>query len=125
MSPCSRARSIHWEISERRSPLRSSSSCASRSRASRERCTSSTGREYSQAAPHPLGRDALVFVLALGAALTYGAGDFLGGIATKRAGTSVGVVALSSVIGVVLLLALVWFVPADPTVEDVAWGAAG
>ena len=34
-------------------------------------------------------------------------------------------VAISSVIGVVLLAMMVGFVPADPTVDDVAWGAAG
>jgi drug/metabolite transporter (DMT)-like permease len=64
-------------------------------------------------------------LLALAAALTYGAGDFFGGIATKRAGESIGVVALSSVIGAALLLCVVWFVPSDPTVADFAWGAAG
>jgi drug/metabolite transporter (DMT)-like permease len=37
----------------------------------------------------------------------------------------VGVVAISSVTGVVLLAAIVWFVPSDPTVDDVAWGAVG
>ncbi|MCJ7671431.1 MAG: DMT family transporter [Acidimicrobiia bacterium] len=67
----------------------------------------------------------MVFVLALAAALTYGAGDFLGGIATKRSDGSLGVVALSSAVGVALLLGLVWVFPADPTAADLAWGAAG
>jgi drug/metabolite transporter (DMT)-like permease len=67
----------------------------------------------------------VAFFLALGAALTYGAGDFLGGIASKRTGESVGVVALSSLVGVGLLLVVVWFVPSDPTSADLAWGAAG
>jgi drug/metabolite transporter (DMT)-like permease len=64
-------------------------------------------------------------LLAIGAALTYGAGDFLGGIATKRAGDSIGVVAISSAVGVGLLLTFVWFVPSDPSAADFAWGAAG
>src|SRR6185503_7998083 len=106
MSPCSRARSIHCEISERRAPLRNSSSSARRSRASRERCVSSTGREYRRGQSPSARKNALVFLLAIGAALTYGAGDFLGGIATKRAGASVGVVAVSSITGVVLLIGI-------------------
>lgn len=36
-----------------------------------------------------------------------------------------GVVALSSLVGVGLLLCFIWFVPADPTAADVLWGAAG
>jgi drug/metabolite transporter (DMT)-like permease len=67
----------------------------------------------------------VVFLLALGAALTYGAGDFLGGIATKRAGDSLGVVAVSSIAGVLLLGTFVWVVPSKPTVADFLWGAAG
>ncbi len=68
----------------------------------------------------------MVFFVALIAAVTYGAGDFLGGIATKRSGSSIGVVALSSLVGLALLVVgLVWLVPADPTVSDFAWGAAG
>jgi drug/metabolite transporter (DMT)-like permease len=67
----------------------------------------------------------VAFVLALAAALTYGAGDFLGGIATKRSGSSVGVVALSSLVGLGLLALLVWVVPGDPTAADLLWGAAG
>jgi drug/metabolite transporter (DMT)-like permease len=63
-------------------------------------------------------------VLSILAALTYGAGDFLGGIATKRSGTSFGVVAVSSVAGVAILLAVVWAFPADPTRADLAWGSA-
>jgi drug/metabolite transporter (DMT)-like permease len=73
-----------------------------------------------------VGDDAvMVFGLALAAALTYGAGDFLGGIATQRSGSSLGVVAMSSVIGVALLLVLVWVFPSEPTGADLAWGAAG
>lgn len=65
----------------------------------------------------------MVFLVALAAALTYGAGDFLGGIATKRSGSSLGVVAFSSLVGLALLAVLVWVVPADPTAADFAWGA--
>jgi drug/metabolite transporter (DMT)-like permease len=67
----------------------------------------------------------MAFVLALAAALTYGAGDFLGGIATKRSGSSLGVVAMSSLVGLGLLAVLVWVVPGDPTAADLLWGAAG
>lgn len=67
----------------------------------------------------------MVFVLALAAALTYGAGDFLGGIATKRSGDSLSVVAMSSLVGIVLLSVLVGLVPSEPTVADLGWGAAG
>ena len=67
----------------------------------------------------------MAFVLALAAALTYGAGDFLGGIATKRSGSSLGVVALSSLVGLALLGVLVGVVPGDPTPADLLWGAAG
>ncbi len=67
----------------------------------------------------------MAFVLALAAALTYGAGDFLGGIATKRSVSSVGVVALSSLVGLGLLALMVWVVPGDPTAADLLWGAAG
>jgi drug/metabolite transporter (DMT)-like permease len=35
------------------------------------------------------------------------------------------VVAISSAVGVGLLLTFVWFVPSDPTAADIAWGAAG
>jgi drug/metabolite transporter (DMT)-like permease len=66
----------------------------------------------------------MAIVLAIGAALTYGAGDFLGGIATKRVGESLGVVAASSAVGVALLLLLVPVVGGDPTIDDMAWGAA-
>lgn len=63
-------------------------------------------------------------VLAIGAALTYGAGDFLGGIATKRVGESLGVVAISSAAGVVFLLLLVPVVGGTPAATDLAWGGA-
>jgi drug/metabolite transporter (DMT)-like permease len=66
----------------------------------------------------------MAIFLAIGAALTYGASDFLGGIATKRVGESLGVVAASSAVGVALLLLLVPVFGGDPTIDDFAWGAA-
>lgn len=66
----------------------------------------------------------MAVVLAIVAALTYGAGDFLGGIATKRIGESLGVVAVSSAVGVALLVVLLPATGGDPTSADLAWGAA-
>ena len=67
----------------------------------------------------------MVFTLAVAAALSYGVGDFLGAIATTRAKDALAVVAVSSLAGVVLLLAVAPWVDAAPTVADFAWGAAG
>ncbi|TFV65697.1 UNVERIFIED_ORG: EamA family transporter [Bacillus sp. AZ43] len=62
-------------------------------------------------------------VLALASAVVYGASDFLGGLASRR--TSVfGVVALSQVIGLAALLALLPWLGGPVTGEDMAWGAA-
>ena len=60
-------------------------------------------------------------VLAIVAGLTYGAGDFLGGIATKRIGESLGVVAVSSAVGVALLVVLLPATGGDPTEEPAMW----
>jgi drug/metabolite transporter (DMT)-like permease len=62
-------------------------------------------------------------VLALASAVVYGAADFLGGLASRK--TSVfGVVALSQVVGLAALLALLPWLggPVDGT--DLAWGVA-
>jgi drug/metabolite transporter (DMT)-like permease len=62
-------------------------------------------------------------VLALASAVVYGTSDFLGGLASRR--TSVfGVVALSQVVGLLALLALLPWLggPVDGT--DLGWGAA-
>src|SRR2546428_13192780 len=48
MSPCSRARSIHSEISRRRAPVRSSSSSTRRWWACGDRCVSSIAPEATQ-----------------------------------------------------------------------------
>jgi len=67
----------------------------------------------------------MVFTLALGAALAYGAGDFLGAIATGRAKSALPIVAASSLAGVVLLLVIAPWFDASPTGADFGWGAAG
>jgi uncharacterized membrane protein len=62
-------------------------------------------------------------VLALASAVVYGAADFLGGLASRR--TSVfGVVALSQVVGLVALLALLPWLGGPVDGADLAWGAA-
>jgi drug/metabolite transporter (DMT)-like permease len=62
-------------------------------------------------------------LLALSSALVYGAADFLGGLATRR--TSVfGVVALSQLVGLVALVALLPWLGGPVGRSDLAWGAA-
>jgi drug/metabolite transporter (DMT)-like permease len=63
------------------------------------------------------------YLLALAAALFYGAGDFTGGLATRRAAT-LPVVLLSQLSGLVLLAALLPVLPAaSPSGPDFLWGA--
>ena len=65
----------------------------------------------------------MVYLLALGSAVLYGAGDFTGGLATRRAGT-IPVVFLSQLSGLlVLALLLPLLPPASPTRADLLWGA--
>lgn len=65
----------------------------------------------------------MIYLLALGSALLYGAADFTGGLATKRAGT-IPVVLLSQASGLALLALLLPVLPdAQPTHLDLAWGA--
>jgi drug/metabolite transporter (DMT)-like permease len=62
-------------------------------------------------------------VLALASAVVYGAADFLGGLASRR--TSVfGVVALSQVVGLAALLALLPWLGGPVRGADLGWGAA-
>jgi uncharacterized membrane protein len=62
-------------------------------------------------------------VLALASAVVYGAADFLGGLASRK--TSVfGVVALSQVVGLAALLALLPWLGGPVGADDLAWGAA-
>jgi drug/metabolite transporter (DMT)-like permease len=66
----------------------------------------------------------VIYLLALGSALLYGAGDFTGGLATRRAGT-IPVVVLSQASGLILLALLLPFLPsASPVPADLLWGAA-
>lgn len=63
-------------------------------------------------------------VLALVSAALYGAADFLGGLAARRAPV-IPVVTLAQGTGVALLLALVPLLPpASPSIADLSWGAA-
>jgi drug/metabolite transporter (DMT)-like permease len=62
-------------------------------------------------------------VLALTSAVVYGASDFLGGLASRRASVF-GVVALSQLAGLVALLALLPWLGGPVTLADLAWGAA-
>ncbi|MFD2092471.1 EamA family transporter [Blastococcus deserti] len=65
----------------------------------------------------------MAVVLALASAAVYGAADFLGGLASRR--TSVfGVVALSQLIGLVALLALLPWLGGPVGANDLGWGAA-
>jgi len=63
-------------------------------------------------------------VLALASAAFYGAADFLGGIASRRAASSL-VVVLSQAAGLVVLALLLPVLPSSsPAVSDYIWGAA-
>ncbi|TQN43183.1 EamA-like transporter family protein [Blastococcus colisei] len=65
----------------------------------------------------------MAVVLALASAVVYGASDFLGGLASRR--TSVfGVVAVSQLVGLAALLALLPWLGGPVDVADLAWGAA-
>jgi drug/metabolite transporter (DMT)-like permease len=66
----------------------------------------------------------MAILLGLAAALTYGAGDFVGGLVTRRA-PLFSVVVLSQVAGTTLLLATVpFFVESGPTGSALLWGGA-
>jgi drug/metabolite transporter (DMT)-like permease len=74
-------------------------------------------------ADHHRGRRADVAVLlALASAVVYGASDFLGGLASRRASVF-GVVALSQVIGLAALVVLLPWLGGDASTADLAWGA--
>lgn len=64
----------------------------------------------------------MAVVLALASAVVYGASDFLGGLATRRSSVF-GVVALSQVIGLAALLALLPWLGGPVGPADLAWGA--
>jgi drug/metabolite transporter (DMT)-like permease len=62
-------------------------------------------------------------VLALASAVVYGAADFLGGLASRRAAV-LGVVAISQLSGLGALLVLLPWLGGNPTAADLAWGVA-
>lgn len=65
----------------------------------------------------------MVVLLALSSALVYGAADFSGGLASRRAG-ALAVVALSQLAGLAALLVLLPLVGGTATATDLLWGAA-
>ena len=65
----------------------------------------------------------MAYVLALLSAACYGAADFLGGLAARRAHTS-AVVVISGLAGLATLALLLPLVQGDPTIDDLRWGAA-
>ena len=66
----------------------------------------------------------MVYLLALGSALFYGAADFMGGLTSRRAG-AIPVVVISQFSGMLLLALLLPVLPAaSPSREDLLWGAA-
>ena len=65
----------------------------------------------------------MAVLLALASAVVYGAADFCGGLAARRA-TAFAVVTLSQLAGLVALLPLLPWLGGDPTGTDLAWGAA-
>lgn len=63
--------------------------------------------------------------LAVASSITYGAADFLGGLATKR-GSALAVVIVSQAAGFLLVLLATFFLPsASPTAAELAWGGLG
>jgi drug/metabolite transporter (DMT)-like permease len=65
----------------------------------------------------------MAVVLAVSSAVVYGASDFLGGLASRKA-TVFGVVALSQLAGLVALLALLPWLGGPVNRADLGWGAA-
>ena len=65
----------------------------------------------------------MVYLLAIGSALLYGAADFTGGLTTRRVGT-IPVVLLSQASGLLLLDLMLTLLPhASPSRPDLLWGA--
>lgn len=65
----------------------------------------------------------MAVLLALASAVVYGAADFCGGLASRRA-TAFAVVVVSQAAGLLLLLTLLPWLGGDATTADLAWGAA-
>jgi drug/metabolite transporter (DMT)-like permease len=62
-------------------------------------------------------------LLGLGAALTYGASDFFGGVASRRA-PILAVVVASQVVGLVVIIPFLILLPGVPTTAALVWGGA-
>ncbi len=66
----------------------------------------------------------MIYLLALGSAVLYGAADFAGGLTTRRVGT-IPVVVLSQASGLILLLLIMPLLPdTSPARSDLLWGVA-
>ncbi len=63
----------------------------------------------------------MVYFLALASAALYGAADFLGGLASRRAST-VAIVLISQAAGLLPLALLLFILPAAPSNQDFIWG---
>ena len=64
----------------------------------------------------------MAYILALGSAALYGAADFLGGLASRRAST-IAIVLTSHAVGLALLVLILPLLPdATPSRGDLAWG---
>ena len=64
----------------------------------------------------------MAYLLALTSAALYGAADFLGGLASRRAST-IPIVIVSQVAGILALVPLLLVLPASPARPDFIWGA--
>jgi uncharacterized membrane protein len=64
----------------------------------------------------------VVYFLALASAALYGAADFLGGLASRRAST-IAIVLVSQAAGLVPLTLLLFVLPGAPSGQDFVWGA--
>ena len=66
----------------------------------------------------------MAYVIALVSAISYGAGDFVGGLTARRAST-LAIVFLSHLAGLLILAAILpWLPAATASPADLAWGAA-
>jgi uncharacterized membrane protein len=65
----------------------------------------------------------MAYVLALAAAVGFGAADFMGGLAARRAPT-LAVVLWSQLVGLAMVAAALLVFPARPSALDLGWGAA-
>ena len=64
----------------------------------------------------------MAYFLALASAALYGAADFLGGLASRRAST-IAIVLVSQAAGLVPLTLLLFVLPGAPSGQDFVWGA--